>query len=375
MKYAIPLSFSILSAATGLVALPAFAGPTYESASGGTFSFYGQFSPSYAYFDDGDDSQGKGADNAKSNSRVGFNITQPFDAFELNFKFETAIGFRATDSISQYYTPDGYHWNREKLRHVDLSLKTPNFGTFYIGQGSQASDGVGNIDNSGTTVAGDVAIGDVAGGYYLRRDDGVLSDITVGDAFNNYDGSRRGRIRYDSPAFYGVSLRTSWGRNILNSDDGDDYADIALHYEGEFGNGIQVEGGAGYSYRDRKDGRDDRKDAFASGWVTLPQGFNFGVAFGNRVDGGPGGSYWAVKGGYIANWTQWGSTAMSVNYYKSEDMVSKGDEGKSWGVEVVQNIERASLDLYAGYRHYEYDDDVTSYKDGKSYLIGARWKF
>ncbi len=253
-----------LSTSALLSTTPAIAGPIYESQSGGTFTFYGQFSPAWADFDDGDDSQGKLADNAKSNSRVGFLIVQPFDIYELNFKFETALGFRQTSSISQLDSPDSFDWDREKLRHVDFAFKTPRFGTFYLGQGSMGSDNIGDRNLSQTTVASDVTISDVAASYYLRRDDGSLSDITVASAFNNYEGSRRGRIRYDSPSYMGVTLRTSYGRNILDSDDDDDYWDIALAYDNELSNGTKIAAGLAYAYRDRDDGEDDLKDTFGT---------------------------------------------------------------------------------------------------------------
>ncbi len=45
---------------------------TYDTASGGTFTVYGQFNPSYTSFDDGVTSTGQVADNASSVSRIGF---------------------------------------------------------------------------------------------------------------------------------------------------------------------------------------------------------------------------------------------------------------------------------------------------------------
>ncbi|MBA4491489.1 porin [Paracoccus sp. S1E-3] len=372
MRSFLPLSVLGLSSAALLFTLPAHAGPTYESASEGTFTFYGQFSPSWTHFNDGAESQGELADNAKSSSRVGFTIFQPIGDYELNFKFETAIGFRASDSISQFGEDRGLHWDRENLRHVDFSLKTPNYGTFYLGQGSMATDGIGEESQSPTTVVNDVAIGDAAGSYFLRQTDGTLSGISVGDAFGSFDGSRRGRIRYDSPSYMGVSLRTAYGRNILNSDDGDDYWDLALAYENELASGITITGGVGHSVRDREDGGDDVKDTFASASVLLPSGFNAALTVGERNDAG---SYYYGQVGYVGNWVDWGKTSLAVDYYNGQDMVSDGDSAKSWGVAMVQNVASLKTDIYAGYRSYDYDDNATSYQKATSYMVGARWKF
>lgn len=357
---------------SALVALPVHAGPTYQNEFGGSFTFNGQFSPSWTHYDDGEDSQGKVADNAKSNSRVGFTLMQPFNGIEMTFRFETALGFRQSSSISQLDSPDAIHWDRENLRYVDFGFKTASYGTFYLGQGSMASDGIGDRSQSPTTVVNDVSIGDTAGSYYLRRDDGTLSDISIGQAFANYDGSRRGRIRYDTPSYNGFSLRASYGRNILVSEDGDDYWDVALAYENELANGIKLNGGLGYGVRDRDDGNEDIKDSFASGSVMLPSGFNFALSVGDRDDGG---SYYYGQAGYVADWTAWGKTSLAIDYYSGDDMVSDEDRAKSWGVAMVQTVDSLTTDVFVGYRKYDYDDDMTGYQKGESVMVGARLKF
>lgn len=367
------LSVMTLSSAFFLTTAPVWAGPVYENSSGGSFTFYGQFSPAYADFDDGSDSKGEGADNAKSNSRVGFTLAQPFGDYELGFKFETALGLRQTSSISQLYTPDGLHWDRQKLRHVDFSLKTPGYGTFYLGQGSMASDNIGDRSYSGATLAGDIAIGDVVGGYLLRRSDGVLSDVTVADAFANFDGGRLGRVRYDSPDFNGFTLRAAYGRNILDSDNGDDYWDVAMAYENDLASGTKLTAGVGYMYRDREDpNAEDIKDTFVSGSVLLTSGFNFTLAAGDRNGAG---AYYYGSAGYNADWVSWGGTAVTIDYYNGDDMVTEGDSAESWGVQMVQAVDRYDIDLYAGYRRYDYDDNVSDFQNASSYMVGARWKF
>ena len=54
------------------VASPAFAEFRYENSTGGSATFYGQLSPSYLSFDDGEKTTDKIVDNGNSNSRVGF---------------------------------------------------------------------------------------------------------------------------------------------------------------------------------------------------------------------------------------------------------------------------------------------------------------
>ncbi len=372
MSKSFPLSLLGLSSIALMAAGTARAEVIYENQSGGSATFYGQFDPSWTQFDDGADSHDKIVDNSKSNSRVGFTLKQPFSAFELGFKFETALGFRQGASVSQLDAPDALEWDRTKLRHVDLSLKSAQYGTFFIGQGSMGSDSIGDRSLSPTTLVNDVSISDTSGSYLLRQDDGALSEIAVGDAFNNFGGNRRGRIRYDSPDFGGFVFRTSYGRNILVHEDDDDYWDVALSYDREMANGNQVSAGIGYYVRDRGDGQEDIKDSFASAAVKLASGVNAAMAIGSRDNGG---SYSYVQLGYIGQWIGWGDTSLAVDYYKGEDMVSEGDDAESWSLSVVQNVASLKTDIYAGYRSYDYDDDATSYQKAESVTIGARWKF
>lgn len=366
-------SLPFLCCLAGLAVQPAAAGPTYENGSGGSFTFWGQLSPAWVTFDDGEDSTDGLADNAKSNSRVGFSVTQPMaSGYELNFKFETALGLYQTSSLSQFAPRDALHWDRENLRFVDFSLKTPSYGTFYLGQGSMATDVTSSLSFSGTGVVEDVALGDGAGGFFLRQSDGVLSDVVVGDAFNYFEGSRRGRIRYDSPDYNGFLFRTSYGRNILVTEDGDDYYDAALAYDNETANGITISAAIGYSIRDRKDGQEDTKETFFSGAFLLPSGFNMALSAGHREDGG---TYYYTQVGYNANWVSWGETSVSASYYDANDMVTDGDSSESWGLAMVQKIESVNTELYAAYRSYDYDDELTSYQKADSVVLGARWQF
>ncbi len=52
---------------------------------------------------------------------------------------------------------------------------------------------------------------DIAGGMqFYDSDTDDLSNIKVSSAFNNFDGlSRKSRVRYDTPTFYGFGLAAS----------------------------------------------------------------------------------------------------------------------------------------------------------------------
>ena len=79
-----------------------------------------------------------------------------------------------------------------------------------------ATDGVLEVDLSGTDVIAYSSVADSAGAQLLRFSDGTLSDIEIGDVFDNLDGDRRARVRYDTPTFAHVTVAAAFGRNLLS---------------------------------------------------------------------------------------------------------------------------------------------------------------
>ena len=354
-----------------LLAAPAAAQLKYENGSGGSTTIYGQFNPAYLSFDDGVSSTSELADNTNSNSRVGLWIRQPFGQSTFAFNFETALGLRPSSGISQTFTPKGVNWQRTSIRKVDFSLKTPAAGTFYFGQGSMATDGVAEVDLSGTTLVTYVSVPDTAGAMRFRTSAGVLSGNTIGGSFSDFDGARRGRIRYDTPSLSGFTLSASYGEEILVQNSNLDTADIALRYSGEVGD-IRMKGAIGYARTDPGTGI-KRNDTIGSFSLLHASGFNVTVAAGRRSGGG--GDYGYGKLGYQADWFPVGMTALSVDYYRGSDRTVAGSKSTSMGVGAVQKFDNSNVEAYLGYRTYELSEPGTSYQDASSVLFGARWKF
>lgn len=352
-------------------ATPALAGPTYENASGGSFTFYGQFTPTYQSFDDGVNSSNELVDNVHSNSRVGFYLRQPIGQSKFQFQFETALGFKASSSVSQTSTPKTFKWDRTRLRHVDFSL-AGNYGKISLGQGSMASDGIGTRDLSGTTLAlSQSSPVDGAGSYQLTTTGGALSGIKIKDAFANFDGGRKGRVRYDSPSFNGLVVSGSYGTEILKSNVDDEYYDLTLRYDRELGD-YGVTGALGVAWTNKTVGTDTR-DTVASLSIQHASGLNGTVTFGDRDTTG---NYAYAKIGYKAKLLSVGSTAVALDYYSGNDLVSNGSDSESWGVGVVQKFDDYNVEAYASYRDFSFSDTSgTAYNDANLVLVGARWKF
>lgn len=360
-------------ALSALLAAPAVAGPTYTSDNGGSFRWYGQLNLTYQGYDDGQEDYNRLVDNANSGSRVGFWLEQPFGENTLKFRFETSLSLRSSDGVNQNGQGDITDWTRSDLRHVDLQWHTPRYGTFSIGQGSMAADGATGIDLSGTGVVAGSAVADAAGGYFLRDTAGNLTGIEIGDVFSTFDGTRRGRIRYDSPEFSGFTVSASYGEDILTRDADTQQYDIALNYMNEDLGDFTVAGALAVSWTE-KGGSEDTRDTIASAAVLHePTGLSLSAATGDRDTGG---NYGYVKLGYTANLISVGSTSFSVDYYDGSDLVSTNDSAESFGIAAVQKFDKQNLEAYIAYREYSYDDaSATNYQDGSAILAGARWKF
>lgn len=351
------------------LAVPAAADLRYENGSGGSALLYGQFDPALLSFDDGVSTTGDLVNNDNSNSRIGFWLRQDYGANTLSFNFEIAVGFSPSSGLSQTVTPQAFDWQLTGIRKVDFSYETASFGTFYIGQGSMATDGVAEVDLSGTTIATTVSIPDTAGSFVFRTTAGALSGVAIGNVFLDLDGYRRRRIRYDSPSFSGFMLALAYGEEIFVTNSNDKYADIALRYAGKVGD-VQLQGAVGFSRGDRSGV--DTNDTFGSLSMLHGSGVNVTIAAGDRKGGG---SYTYGKLGYKANWFPVGQTALSVDYYRGRNFNTAGSRSGSFGFGAVQSFDKANIEAYLGYREYSLTETVATYRDASSVLFGARWKF
>ncbi|KAE9631600.1 porin [Parasedimentitalea maritima] len=361
---------STLSAVVaGIAALPVQAEMKYDNNSGGFVSIYGQFNPAFQMVDDGVGSTSNLVDNSHSNTRVGIWVNQPLGSGTFTFNFETALGLRASDSVSQTFTPKGVDWSRTNLRKIDFAYDSGTYGKFYLGQGSMATDGIADTDYSGTSLVLYNGIGDTAGSFTFRSSAGAMSSVSISSVTSSFDGGRRGRVRYDSADFSGFSISLAAGEEILDSNSNDKFYDVALRYANEFSGG-KFTGGFGFSRRDRNGV--DRDDTFGSFSVLLDSGFNVSMAVGSRDTGE---DYVYGKLGYKGDWFAIGQTALGVDLYDGSNFNTSGSSTRVFGIGAVQNIDSVNMEAYLGLRSYEFSEVTTSYRDIESVLFGARWKF
>lgn len=354
----------------------ALADPTYTNERGGTVTFYGQFNPAYVSVDDGFTTTDNVADSDLSNSRVGLRISEPMGDVKFGFLGEVALGFALTSEYDQIgRKPGAGSWKRTDIRFADFTFEGA-WGKLYVGQGSMFADGAAEISLGKASALIYQYTGDANGFFQFRDATGTLSGIRVEDAFGTFDGARRTRVRYDTPEFNGFTFGAAYGTNELSSSDDDDYADIGLYYDREFGS-TQVSAGLAYQYRDR-DGGGETTSWVASGGILLENGIGVAAGYGNQDDDRDGRSdpsWYYVQATYDANFWRGGTTGFGIDYYSGSDFETDGSDSSAWGIGVIQSIDDYGVEVYLSYREHSFDEPGENYRDLESVLFGARWRF
>lgn len=335
---------------------------------GARAKFYGQINQGYLYYDDGGASESYvPVDNDNSSSRFGIDLEYPIWNWLLGGNFEAEYQIRPSNEVNQLdsYKEDGWDFNDDDLRKLEIFAATP-YGKLWLGQGSMATDGIAEIDLSGTRVIAYSNVSDTAGGQFFRAANGTLTDITVGEVFENLDGGRRFRVRYDTPTYAGFTLSAAYGQEVIAKDDDEDHYDFALRYANTFGD-YKTEAGVGFAFS----GTESLTISGSASIQHMPTGVSLTFATGEEDnDGSDSLSYGYLKAGLTRDFFAIGATAFSVDYYGSSS-----DLGESWGLAAVQNFDTHNTEIYATVRNYGYSGSGENLDDGLAVFTGVRWKF
>ena len=325
----------------------------------------GQVNRGVLITDDGDESDIFHVDNDNSSTRVRFvGKGRVSDDFSIGTQMEVQFESNSTANVNQN-NKRGVGNDNFTQRKLELYLDSKSLGRLWVGQGDTTSNGTSEVDLSGTSVVGYSGISDMAGGILFRNSDtGELTDISIGDAFSNFDGlSRDDRLRYDTPDFSGFKGSVS---AIA-----DDRWDVAGRYKGEFG---PVKAVAAIAYSDPQSSSVDGQ-INGSGSILHDSGVNLTIAAGaaDRDDRDP--EFWYIKLGYLAKLNELGKTAFAIDYTEADDIDSANDEFKAYGLFAVQNLDDYGTEFYLGLRNHELDSPGTPTDDIFALLAGARVKF
>lgn len=369
MTRSILLSTTLIS----LLALPAMAQDAEKfAASGATgikLKVSGQVNRALLFTDDGNNTEQFFVDNDNSSTRFRFTGSGNLDSdTKVGFVIETQIESNSTADVNQKAktTNNNATFTERKL---EVYFDSKSLGRVTLGQGDMASNGTSEVDLSGTGVVGYSGVVDMAGGLFFNdKNTDTLTTTKVGQVFNNYDGlSRRDRIRYDTPSFGGFKLSASAGDRGR--------WDGAATYKGSFGD-LAFDSAVAYS-------SDNKNNEIINGSFSVLQktsGISLTAAaatvnLDDNTDPRDPVMYYVKLGWQTKDLTAYGKTAFAIDYAYNEDTKVVDDESKSYGIFVVQNLDRVGTELYAGVRNHEYDAPGVNVDDLLAVMVGARVKF
>ena len=327
----------------------------------------GQVNRAMNIIDDGKNTDAYFVDNDASNTRVRFvGTARATDDLTIGSRIELAIAPNESSDVNQNNEESGDFFDQ---RWAEVSLHSKRFGKVSLGKGDTASNNSAEVDLSKTDVVAYASIADIAGGMLFRQSSGdnSLTNVSVSGAFKDLDGlSRKSRLRYDTPTFYGFSLAGS-----LVSDQ---RYDASLWWGGQ-GFGFKAAAGAAIA-----DPNEDNTDLQYDGSLSVLHegtGLNLTLSGGlkKRDDQGDNKNFYA-KLGWLTRFFPVGQTAFGVDYTRSVNFPTDRDDGYSVGMAAVQQFEDYGTELYLQYRLYSLDRDVApSVENMNVGTIGARVKF
>jgi hypothetical protein len=325
----------------------------------------GQINRMVTLADDGDSTKLYNVDNGNSSSRIRFvGRARPREGLTVGTLLEAEMTPNSSKEVSQRDQDTGNV--SFESRHVDLFFEHEDYGRVSLGRGDTASNNTAEVDLSGTTVIAYSSISDLAGGLRFYDDDtDSLSGTTIGDAFNNLDGlSRRDRLRYDTPEFFGFQLSADAISSARYS--------AALRWSGELSD-FRMAAAAGYSY---PGGDSDYIIDGSASVLHQPTGLNVTFAAGTQeFDDQDNATNYYLKLGWQQDFFAFGGTAMSVDVGRTNDLDEDGDQADTLGLFVVQGIDGYGIEFFAGYRLHSLDRNDANFDDIHTFSLGSRVKF
>ncbi len=220
----------------GLMAAPVLSAQAYE------FNISGQINRSIVQLDNGDQSDLFHGDNDDSSSRLRANGSGDFGNGKAGFTWEHQ--FESNSDVTFDLPNTGPGPLSDGLRKAEVWF-SGDWGKLSVGQGSDAIDGVTELDFGGNEwIAGIYAyqVSAMAGVTFVNSTGAPVGPV-LSTTITTFDGGRRDRVRYDSPTLGGA---LSFAVSLANGDQID--AQIAGNHE--FG---QTKFAWAYGFRDDGD--------------------------------------------------------------------------------------------------------------------------
>ncbi len=295
----------------------------------------------------------------------------------LKFNFETSLGLLGSGGFNQSGSGKSVHWSKENLRKIEAIYEVNGIGTIYAGQGSMAADAVSSeTDMSGTKLVGSAAVQNSVGGYSFVAAGGAVGP-RINEVYNDFNAGRKARVRFDTEEFAGgFKVSVAAGREVLKDGDNNKYYDAALRYAADTGN-MLIKASFVHNRVDVSGAKGWNATVGSFGLLHKDTGLSGVLTVGDRSDNG---NYVYAKAGLQGDWFAFGKTFLSVDAFKSKNMKDSAGTalggGTAYGIEAVQNVDAANMEVYFGYHQHGYDAaSGTIHNNIDAYQLGARWTF
>lgn len=345
-----------------------------------SLTIYGQVNQALLIWDDGTNSDAYVVDNDSSASRFGFKGKAKINSdWSAGYRIEIGVYSSESDRVDQGFadgdTADGENLgddgdgSRLDLRRSEMYIKSKTYGKLSMGLTSHALDATTKSDLSGThVIARNAGLRFIEDFFIINSATGVSSGTRWGSIFDgDTEFDRDNVVRYDTPTIAGFKVSASWGE--------DDEWSVAAFYKAKFDN-FKIAAAIGYG-EDQEGSGSSASENFNGSLSVMhtPTGIFVTASGGNlEKDTGLEDEFYQIKGGIKQKWNSLGSTAFYGEYIHAE--TDDTGEGEIWGLGVVQKVDAAAMEIYAGYRHYEADlNDITPTKDFQTFVLGSRIKF
>jgi predicted porin len=330
----------------------------------------GQINRAMNVIDDGDTTEAYFVDSDASNSRFRLlGTVEVDDDWTIGTRLEIAVAPNESSDVSQDNAESGDFFDQ---RYTEITLASKQYGKIYFGKGDTASNNSAEVDLSGTDLVQYASIADIAAGMqFVESSSDDLTGTTVSDAFKDFDGlSRKSRLRYDTPVFNGFSLATSWIS--------DKRWDASAWWNGKF-SGFKAGAAAAVVYVNTQKNGNNSDYQYDGSFSIIHEETGLNATFSGgyqEVDSqGDPSNLWG-KLGWRTDLVSYGKTSFGIDYASSENLATDGDDGYSYGLAAVQELDKFGAELYAQYRVFSLDrDDDPSVHDLHVATIGSRIKF
>ncbi|MEP3475971.1 MAG: porin [Hyphomicrobiales bacterium] len=332
-----------------------------------SLKIYGQVNQALLIWDNGDESDAYVVDNDSSASRIGFKGKAKINNdWSAGYRIEIGVYSAESDRVDE--NNDDGDGNRLDLRRSEMYIKSKTLGKVTWGLTSSALDGTTKADLSGTHVVARNGGLRYIEDFAIINSNGAASTADWGGIFDgDTEFDRDNVIRYETPTFAGFKVSASWGEN--------DEWSVAAFYKAKFDQ-FKIKAAIGYGEDQEGTGSGVSENFNGSASIMhTPTGiFVTGSAGEKSKDNDVDETFYQIKAGIQQKWNSLGKTTLYGEFVHGDtDDVGEGD---IYGFGVVQKVDAAAMELYAGFRHYEADlNNGVATEDFVTVVTGARIKF